>query len=89
MPKRRKTREQKMRADHRQHVVETVQTNTFSLPSSYKIPTVTTTQTQSFLQEKDLQKTLLVSTIIIALQILLFSLLKNHTIVMPFPGLRY
>ena len=89
MPKQRKTREQKIAADMRHEHTEHVRAVTFSLPSSYKIQSSPITISQSFLHQKDLQKTLLVSSAIIILQILLFVLLKHHIVVMPFASLQY
>lgn len=89
MPKRRKTREQKIAADIRQQHIETVQPVTFSLPTSYKIEQKTTVMPQSYIQQKDLQKTLIVSSAIILLQLVLLFLLKHHIVVMPFASLQY
>jgi hypothetical protein len=89
MPKRRKTRGEKILSDNRNYNAETVSVATFSLPTSYKIQTRQTIAAQSFLQQKDLQKTILVSTIIIVFQIFLFYLLKHHIVLMPIASLQY
>jgi hypothetical protein len=93
MAKKRKTREQKKLADLRhtfQHVIVGQETsaaktniqpsNTISL--SYKPKTTILTNQYPFLV-KDLSKTGILTLLILAFQIVLFALLKNHVLTIP------
>jgi len=89
MPKHKKTREQKKKADERKslsfahhHEGHVVSSPTYVFSSSEKAdvhatPTVRHTSTVEIVQH-DLKKTAFISLSILALQILFFLLLKNH-----------
>ena len=84
MAKQRKTKAQKIVSDERrshEHVIQS--TMTFSLPPSYETKVKSSLTTPVPTQYKDLQKTLLVSAFITAFQLILFFLLKTHSITVP------
>lgn len=88
MPKHKKTREEKRKADERRASSETLQYR-FSLPSTTPLPTTHTTVILDTNQtvRHDLLRTAIISFAILALQITLFFLLKNH--VLAFSFVRY
>ena len=93
MAKRRKTREQKKVADFRHNVHHSPVSYTFEkntktpkIEPSRPTQTPTTLSAYPFLV-KDLTKTFILTTIIMSAQVVIFFMLKNHTIVIP--GLTY
>ena len=86
MAKNRKTREQKKLSDLRHNFKHQIVNNTFDVkPSSIKIEAnklLTTYTTYPYLI-KDLTKTLTLTAAIIAVQVVLFTILKNHLITIP------
>ena len=101
MAKARKTREQKKLADLRHNFTHSLVKNTYSKPNSEAKTTldvkenpITLLKTQSIISlneypylMKDLSKTGILTALILGLQIILFFLLKNHTL--KIPGLIY
>lgn len=96
MPKHKKTREQKMRADERKSSLPATSQShitpsyTFSLSSAHQpshVDNTTKTIHVDKLLHHDLLKTAIVSFVILFLQLALFVLLKNH--VLAFSFVRY
>ena len=86
MAKNRKTREQKKLSDLRHNFKHQIVNNTFEVKtSSIKIETKTPSAIHTLYPYliKDLTKTLTLTTAIIAVQIILFAILKNHLITIP------
>ena len=92
MPKHKKTREQKMKADERKLALTstsspTMPTYVFSSSTNTQQHRAEVTLHTDQLVRQDLLKTAIISFIILFLQILLFTLLKNH--VLAFSFVRY
>ena len=97
MAKRRKTREQKKLADSRHNFAHSlVNTSNFEAKISFPSKTITESPKIEKVQTpisnypfliKDLSKTAILTLAILAFQVILFTLLKNHTFVIP--GLSY
>ena len=86
MAKTRKTREQKRLSDLRHNFKHQIVNNTFDVKvSSVKIATNLSSVTHASYPYlvKDLTKTITLTAAIVAVQIILFTILKNHIIIIP------
>lgn len=91
MPKHKKTRAEKMKADERNAHTSSAHMHVHQTPVySFSTATHTTPKAPAFvgntftLVQQDLRKTALVSLLIVFLQLLFFFLLKNHVLAISF-----
>lgn len=94
MGKHKKTKAQKRLADFRhekEHITPSVEA-TLNLPEPISYTFTSSAKTAATIQYSlthGLEKTLIVSSVIILMQLLLFILLHNHTLVLPLVSIRY